>query len=178
MYRFLFKTMNFFVLVLIIASCSQTRQIVVPSIIPAEMQQLIKSAKVDEIGYSFQPNSRANLCQFTYTYGGLTINNEVNINSPLRSLLDELIQTKFSKINNSSKDKIDIKITDIHSNNNALQLDVEAEISRDTVRNSKKFSYSMTYPYNSSDQPEAIHSFLIKYVVGIDKFIDNEFDVQ
>lgn len=169
------------ILILIISSCSQSRHITVPSTIPAEMQQLVKSTKVDDIAYSFISDPDAEVCKYEFTYGGLTVHNEVNINSSLRSLMDELIQTKFSNINSKSANRINVKITNVSSdvnNNSTLQLGVVAEITLDGLSNSKEFSYSMRYPYTSSEQSNAIHAFLMKFVIGVDKFIDNEFDVQ
>lgn len=168
------------ILSFLLSSCSQTRQITIPSTIPADMQQLIKSTKVDAVNYSFHPNPKADLCKYQHTYGGLTVNNEININNALEPLLTELIQSKFAKTSNSSQNIIDVKIVNVHSDesNATLLLVLEATVTHKNIKNTKQLSYSMSFPYNSSDQPAAIHSFLMKFIIGIDKFLDNEFDVQ
>ena len=174
---------NLFYLLLLfifIVGCSQTRQITISSTIPVAMQQLIKSTKVEDVDYSFKPNPLAELCKYDFTYGGLTVNNELNINYSIEPLLIELIQTKFSKIDKSSPNKVYVKISDIDCDegNATLKLFIDVEITQNNKTSSKKLAYSMVFPYTSSEQPDAIHSFLMKFVIGVDKFIDNEFDVQ
>lgn len=174
------KLFLLFLLFISIVGCSQTRQITIATTIPATMQQLIKSTKVDGVDYSFRTNPSADLCKYKYKYGGLTVNNEVNINASIEPLLFELIQTKFSNIDEASPNKVDVKISDIDcdESNATLKLVIDVGITHNDKTSSKQLAYSMVFPYTSSEQPAVIHSFLMKFVIGIDKFIDNEFDVQ
>jgi hypothetical protein len=161
--------------------CSFTQQLTVPSTIPADMQQLIKSTKVDGVNYSFTSNPKAEICEFQFTYGGAIIKRQININTALKPLFDELFQTKFSKIDDKSQNKVSVKILDLISNNDEptiINLTMEIEVMHQNKINKKELGYSVSLPYESNQQSNVLHSFLMKFIIGTDKFLDNEFDVQ
>lgn len=161
--------------------CSFTSQIPVASTIPADMQQLIKSTKVESIQYNFVENSKADLIKFRQTSGAAIFYRELRLNDALRPLLNELFQTKFSKISNESKNKINIIVQDLIANTdepNMLALNLKIEIDKEGKRSEKSLDYSVTLGYDAREHSDVIHSFLMKFIIGIDKFLDNEFDVQ
>lgn len=161
--------------------CSFTSQIEVASTIPADMQQLIKSTKVESIQYNFVENSEADLIKFRHTIGAAIIYRELRLNDVLRPLLNELFQTKFSKISNESNDKVNIIVQNVIANTdepNALALKIKIELDREGKISEKTLDYTVTIGTDARVQSDVIHSFLMKYIIGIDKFIDNEFDVQ
>lgn len=168
-------------IIIVLNGCSFTSQIPVASTIPADMQQLIKSTKVESIQYNFVENSKADLIKFRQTSGAAIIYRELRLNDALRPLLNELFQTKFSKISNESKDKVNIIVQDVIANTdepNALALKLKIELDREGKITEKSLDYSVSLRYDASQQSNIIHSFLMKYIIGIDKYLDNEFDVQ
>lgn len=80
------------------------------------MKQIIKSTKVESIQYNFVVNGEAELIKFRHTFGAGIFYHELRLNDALRPLLNELFQTKFSKISNESKDKVKIIVQDVIAN--------------------------------------------------------------
>lgn len=160
--------------------CSFTGPIIIPTTIPADMQQLIKSTKVESVDYSFTPNDKADLISFKQTSGAAIFYRELHLNSAIKPLLDELIQTKFSKISKDSDWKVNVIIQDVSYNSdepNSLSLTVKTIVSNKSKQSEKKLNYSISFGF-LSDETSLIHSFLMKYIIGVDKFLDNEFEVQ
>lgn len=165
--------------IIALSGCAITHQMIVPSTIPAEMQQLIKSTKVEEVEYSFIPNDNANDMQFETVIGWATRVDEINLNSSFRYLVDELIQTKFSKINNNNKNKVVISVQKINYTREEpqnLSMTVNVFVNHQDKQDEKNISYSVNL--NHSEKDKSIYDFLMKFVIGIDKFLDNKYEVQ
>jgi len=165
--------------ILIFCGCAITQQMIIPSTIPAEMQQLIKSTKVEEVEYSFIPNDNANDMQFKTVIGWASRVDKVNLNSSFKSLVDELIQTKFSKIKNNNKNKVVISVQETNYTRDEpqnLSMTVNVFVNHLDKQDEKNISYSVNL--NHSEKDKSIYEFLMKFVIGIDKFLDNKYEVQ
>ena len=165
---------------IILTSCTFTLPILIPKTIPVEMQQLIKSTKVESVDYTFTPNEKANLITFRQTMGAAITYQELKLNDAIEPLLNELIQTKFSKISKESAWKVNVIVQDVffdtEEQNNFL-LFIKTIISNGNKQSEKYLDYPISIGWGS-DKSSLIHSYLLKFIIGIDKFIDNEFDVQ
>ncbi len=168
-------------IIIVLNGCSFTSQIPVASTIPADMQQLIKSTKVESIQYNFVENSKADLIKFRQTSGAAIFYRELRLNDALRPLLNELFQTKFSKISNEATNKVKIIVQDVVANTdepNVLALKLKIELDKQGKQSEKSLDYSVTLGGDFREHSNIIHSFLMKFIIGIDKYLDNEFDVQ
>ena len=180
MKKVILKILPLIFLIIVLNGCSFTSQIPVASTIPADMQQLIKSTKVESIQCDFVENSKADLIKFKQTSGAAIFYRELRLNAALRPLLNELIQTKFSKISNEANNKIKIIVQDVIANTdepNSLALKLKIELDKQGKKSEKSLDYSISFGFYSKES-DLIHSFLMKFIIGIDKFLDNEFDVQ
>jgi hypothetical protein len=160
------------------------RQISMDPKIRPDIHKLIKSSHIDNIQYTFIENKKGNLIKFRQV-GSFEINHfELRLNDALKPLLEDLIQTKFSKISSESKIKMRIIVQDVDDEidePNGLGLTLKIEIN-----NNGKYSENIIYDHevfilSNSDTKQygdIIHSFLMKFIIGTDKYLNNEFEVQ
>lgn len=151
------------------------------NIIPYDAQQLIKSIKSTDVDYRYIGNPKGDKVKLLYYKFAGNYYMETNINSPLSSLIKELMETKFEKINPNSPNKVIIKLVNVYLKEFYLGLEVETTIIVNDKENIKLNSYGTIVKEvgdNSIQAENIIHELLLKFVIATDKFIDTQFDIQ
>ncbi len=181
--KHLYSIISILLLVFIFHGCASGPTIISNSI-PYDVQQLIKVIKSENVSYSYVPNPQGDKIEV----GGTSY----SVNVPLKSLFNELIQTKFQNIQSDASNKIEILLKDVKPEyiepsfsapSHNLGLTVEVKVVKDGKVNSKSFSYSTTTSIKKPGMAtvvdtKPIHELLLKFVVAIDKFIDTQYNVQ
>jgi len=161
-------------------SCGWTSTLTISSSLPAEIQQEIKTTNIDKVDYSFIPNENANNITVDALAGVSPYYEEMDINSALKPMMDELIQTKFTLISNNPDNKIIVSIKEInytpgeHPN---LSMTVNALVNYLGQENQNNITYSVELPTHLRKE-DMIHNWLVKFVIGMDRLLNSIYDVQ
>lgn len=158
--------------------------------IPLDIQQRIKTSSIEGISFNFQPITQAENISFKV---GTNIYN-YSINQPFVSLVNEWVETKFGSVNINSEDELKITIIDfsdsttpinaMESNfNHKISMTVEISCQINNISKTKQITYQTVIPVNNIKiyeivMSKAINNFLLKYLIGMDKFIDSSYEIK
>lgn len=158
--------------------------------IPLDIQQSIKTSAIEGISFNFQPLTQAENISFKVSFN--TYN--YSINQPFVSLVNEWIETKFGSVNINSENELTIKIIDFnHSTtpisameanfNHGINMTVEISCQINKISKTKQITYQTVIPVNNIKNYEivmskGINNFLLKFLIGMDKFIDSSYEIK
>ena len=173
---------------LFLSGCVSSNYVYVPNTIPYGVQQNLRTVGSGEVAFEFQGHQNAETVVATLEKVKSV---QYQMNTPMRSMFRELIESKFPSLNPEAEDKIYIEVKEFVTYDGgdqhqiSMTLRVVAEV--DQKMHDREFSYRLRVPMQRVPvgmapgvtlPPDAIHDYLLKYVVATDRFIDGIFGVD
>ena len=181
------KYLLFVVVIYFFISCG-TSVLYISNTIPADMQQNINTGKSRDVSFSFIGHPDGDMVEVNL---GPMWDSAFPLNNPFKGKITELLQSKFSTMNDRSKNKVKVQIINLESHldeggivssgNYTMAMTVVVEVKRDSLER-KVFAYEMGVPVLKGEGggnavfqrnlADGVEDLLIKFIIGIDKYFD------